>query len=138
MEPCAVPSPPPILPVNTDGRFPFQAPHDIGHTILGGNAQTQMHIVGHGMPLNQFDAHLIAEFPQDLANVLAECAKDCFLPILRYDDNVVSAIPPDMAVVVPFSHDVVSPSHSLGGSMVGETISLIPCESQSAGGSQRQ
>src|SRR5205085_11896976 len=64
--------------------------------------------------------------PQDLANVLAECAKDCFLPILRYDDNVVSAIPPDMAVVVPFSHDGVSPSHSLGGSMVGETISLIP------------
>src|SRR5206468_8555044 len=74
------------------------------HTILGGNAQTQMYMVGHGMPLNQFDTHLVAEFPQDLANILAERAKDCFLPIFRYDDNVVSAIPPDMALVLPFSH----------------------------------
>src|SRR5215813_9653888 len=63
-----------------------------------------MHMVGHGMPLDQFDPHLVAEFPQDLANILAERAKDCFLPIFRYDDDVVSAIPPDMALVVPFAH----------------------------------
>src|SRR5919109_1775838 len=65
---------------------------------------TQMHMVRHGMPLDQFDTHLVAEFPQDLANILAERAKDCFLPIFRYDDDVVSAIPPDMALVVPFAH----------------------------------
>src|SRR5207244_1684371 len=33
-----------------------------------------------------------------------DTTKDCFLPIFRYDDDVVSAIPPDMALVVPFSH----------------------------------
>ena len=63
-----------------------------------------MYMVGHGMPCDQLDAHLLAEFPQNLADVLAERAKDCFLPILRYDDNMVSAILPDMALVVPFSH----------------------------------
>jgi len=56
------------------------------------------------MPLDPFDAHVIAEFPQALTDVRAERAKDCFLPLLRYDDDVVSAIPPDMALVVPFSH----------------------------------
>jgi hypothetical protein len=63
-----------------------------------------MHMVSHGMPLDPFDTHLIAEFPQDLANILAERTKDCFLPICRYDDKVVSAIPPDMALVLPVSH----------------------------------
>ena len=63
-----------------------------------------MHLIGHGMPLDPFDAHVIAEFPQALTDVRAERAKDCFLPLLRYDDDVVSAIPPDMALVVPFSH----------------------------------
>jgi hypothetical protein len=53
--------------------------------------------------LDQCDAHLIAEFPQGLAG-LVERAKDCFLPLLRYDDDVVSAIPPDMAWVLPVSH----------------------------------
>ena len=61
--------------------FPFQAPHSIRHTLLGGNAQTQMHMVGHGMPFDQLDAHLMAEFPQNLADVLAERAKDCFLRV---------------------------------------------------------
>ena len=63
-----------------------------------------MHMIGHGMPLDQCDTHLIAEFPQELADVLTERTKDCLLPLLRYDDDVVSAIPPDMALVLPCSH----------------------------------
>jgi len=90
--------------MNAAGRFPFQPPYSIRHTILGWNAQAQMYMVGHSMPLDQFDTHLIAEFPQELADVLTERTKDCLLPLLRYDDDVVSAIPPDMALVVPFAH----------------------------------
>src|SRR5712691_874200 len=104
MQPCEVAYPPKVFAMNADSGFPFQPPYSIRHTILGWNAQTQMPMVGHGIPLDQFDTHLIAEFPQDLADVLAERAKDCFLPLLRYDDDVVSAIPPDMALVLPFSH----------------------------------
>src|SRR5215510_6317193 len=90
--------------MNADRRFAFQPPYRIRHTILGWNTQTQMHMVGHSMPLDQFDPHLRAKFPQDLADVLAERTKDCFLPIFRYDDDVVSAILPDMALIVPFAH----------------------------------
>ena len=104
MPPREVAGPPKIFAMNADGGFPLQAPHSIRHTLLGGNAQTQRHMVGHGMPFNQLDAHVLAEFPQNRADVLAERAKDGFLPLLRYDDNVVSAIPPDMALVLPFSH----------------------------------
>src|SRR5262245_31286706 len=63
-----------------------------------------MDMVGHGMALDQCDPHLGAEVPQNLANILAERTQDCFLPIFRYDDDVVSAIPPNMAVVVPCAH----------------------------------
>jgi hypothetical protein len=64
--------------MHADSGFAFQPPDSIRHTLLGGNAQTQMHMVRHGMPFDQLDTHLIAEFPQDLANVLAERAKDCW------------------------------------------------------------
>jgi len=84
MQPREVAGPPKICAMHADGGFPLQAPHSIRHTLLGGNAQTQMHLVGHGMPFDQLEAHLIAQFPQDLANVLAERAKDCFLPLWRY------------------------------------------------------
>src|SRR2546430_15131196 len=80
MQPREVACPPKICAMNADGGFPFQPPHGIRHPILGWNAQTQMHMVGHGMPLDSFNAHVIAECSQDLPNVLAERAKDCFLP----------------------------------------------------------
>jgi len=65
--------------MNADGGFPLQAPHGLRHTLLGWNTQPQMYMVGHGMPLDHFDAHLVAEFPHDLANILAERAKDLSL-----------------------------------------------------------
>src|SRR2546428_14153738 len=74
-----------------------------GIAVLGWNAQTQIHMVGHGMPPDPCKAHVIAECSQDLPHVLSERAKDCFFPLLRYDADVVSAIPPDVAVVLPCS-----------------------------------
>ena len=104
MQPREVAGPPKICAMHADGGFPLQAPHSIRHTLLGGHAQTHMPMVGHGMPFDQLDAHWLAEYPQNLSDVRAERAKDGFLPLLRYDDNVVSAIPPDGALVVPCSH----------------------------------
>ncbi len=104
MQPREVAGPPKLCAMKADGGFPFQAPHRLRHPLLGGNAQTHMPMVGHGMPFDQLEAHVMAAFPQHLAEVLAERAKDCFLPLLRYDDKVVSAIPPDRAWVLPCSH----------------------------------
>jgi hypothetical protein len=83
-------------------------------------------MIRHRMPFDQLDVHLGTEFPPNLPDVLPERAKACLLAIFWYDDNVVSAIPPDMVLRLPFSHDVVSPSHGLGGSMTGETTLLFP------------
>src|SRR6266568_4166912 len=33
-------------------------------------------------PCDQLDTHLVTEFPEDLANILPECAKDCLLATL--------------------------------------------------------
>jgi len=118
--------PPQRLPVHTDGRFPLQPAHRIGHTLFGGHTQTAMPRIRHRMAFDQLDAHVVTAFPEDLADIFPERAKDCLLAIFWYDDHVVSARPPDMALVLPFAQDVVSPLHGLGGSMVGETISLVP------------
>src|SRR5215468_1345511 len=72
MQPCEGACPSQVFAMNADGRFPFQPPYRIRHTILGWNAQAQMHMVGRSMALDQFDTHLSAEFPQDLADVLTE------------------------------------------------------------------
>src|ERR1044071_5978580 len=99
---------PQICAVNADRRFPFQPADRIGHTVLRRDAHTEVHMIRHRMPFDQLDVHLGTEFPQNLTDVFPECAKDCLLAIFWYDDNVVSAIPPDMALRLPFSHDVVS------------------------------
>jgi hypothetical protein len=69
-----------------------------------------MHVIGHRMPLNQLNPQLGAEVPQDLPDILAERAKDCFLPIFRYDNDVVPAIPPDVALTLPLLHGGFSSS----------------------------
>jgi hypothetical protein len=49
--------------MKADGRFPFQSPYRIRHTVLGWNTQAQMPMVGHRMPLDQCDTHGLAERP---------------------------------------------------------------------------
>ena len=76
----------------------------IGYAILGRNAQAQMHMIRHGVPFDQLEIKLIAKLPQDAANIVPKRAEDCFLPIFRYDDHMVAAIPFDMTLTLPFSH----------------------------------
>src|SRR5215213_1557422 len=63
MQPSEVAGPPQVFAMHADSGFPFQPPDSICPTRLGWNAQTQRHMVGHRMPLDQVDTHLIAEFP---------------------------------------------------------------------------
>jgi hypothetical protein len=104
MHPRKITGPAKILPVNPNRRLAFQSFHSIRHAIRGRNAQTHMYMIGHCMPLNQLDPQLLAKVPQGLPDILAERAKDCFLPIFRYYSDVVPAIPPDVALTLPLSH----------------------------------
>jgi hypothetical protein len=83
-------------------------------------------MIQHRMPFDQLEAHLGTEFPEELTDIFPERAKDCLLAVFWYDDKVVSALPPDMALVLLCSHGVGSPSHGLGESMTGETTLLYP------------
>ena len=103
MQPREVAGPPKIFARMRMAAFPCKRPTAFATLYLGGMLRHQCTWSGMACPSTNH-AHLMAEFPQNLADVLAERAKDGFLPLLRYDDNVVSAIPPDMALVVPFSH----------------------------------
>ena len=103
MEPCEGAHTPQIFAVNADRRFSFQPADRIGHTVLRRNAHTEVHMIRHRMAFDPLDAHLVTEFPEDLADIFPERAKDCLLAVFWYDDNVVSAIPPDRALVLPFA-----------------------------------
>ena len=43
MQPCEVACPPKIFAMHADSGFPLQPPYSIRHTLLRGNAQTQMY-----------------------------------------------------------------------------------------------
>jgi hypothetical protein len=101
MQPGAVACPSQVCAMHADGRLPLPPPSSMRHTILGWHAPAPRPMVGPSMPLDPFDTHVIAECPQDLADVHTERTKDGFVPLLRDDDDVGSAIPPDMALVGP-------------------------------------
>src|ERR1700754_3480184 len=48
MQSRKVACPPEVFAMNADSGFPFQPPNSVRHTLLGGTAQTQMHMVWHG------------------------------------------------------------------------------------------
>ena len=103
MPPCAVACPPQGGAMTAESGLPLQPPDSLCHPILGWHAQTPRPRVGPGMPRDPGDTHWCAEFPEALADDLAERTKDGLVPIGRYDAEVVSAIPPDLAWVVPGS-----------------------------------
>jgi len=88
--------------VNTDGRFPFNRPTALA-TLYLGNTQTEMHMIGIAWPSTN-SCPFGHRVPGGSFRYLPKRAKDCLLAIFWYDTNVVSAIPPDMALVLPFAH----------------------------------
>jgi hypothetical protein len=101
--PRAVAGPPQIGPMQAAGGLPWPPPWRIRHPLLGGKAQTPMPMGGPGRPRNPCAAPWRAEFPQARTDGLAERAKEGFLPLVRDDAEGGSALPPEMAWVVPFS-----------------------------------
>ena len=89
--------------MTAESGLPLQPPDSLCHPILGWHAQTPRPMVGPGVPRDPGDTHWCAAFPEALADGLAERTKDGLVPIGRYDAEVVSAIPPDLAWVVPGS-----------------------------------
>src|SRR6266568_2047596 len=52
------------------------SPYLCGHTIFWGNAETQVHMIRHRVPLHQLNTLLLAEFPDNPPNTAAQLPID--------------------------------------------------------------
>ena len=81
---------------------------------------TQVDVIGHCVPLHQLHTMLLAKLSDDPPNVLPQWPEYLPLPVLRHDDNVVHAVPSNVRLALPLSHDGLLPER--GGSFEGDRL----------------
>ncbi len=89
------------LPMNTDGALALQEADRVRHAVLGRDAQAQVDVVGHRMPLHQLDPSLTAQLSQDHPDLTPKPPVEDLAAVFRYDHDVVLAVPPHMGQVLP-------------------------------------
>ena len=73
--------------------LPLEIAHHARYAVLRRYQHQHVHVVGHQVPLDYLDALVLAEPPQDLADVVPDLVVDDFAPILRREHDVVLAHP---------------------------------------------
>src|SRR5215510_4204423 len=84
-----------------------------------------MHMIGHGMALDQFNPLLLAQLPDDPPDTASELPIDDPASVLRHNNNVIRAVPADVRLALPVSHENLLPSER-GGSLKGGSL-LYSC-----------
>src|SRR5215468_2770959 len=80
-----------------------------------------MHMIGHGMALDQFNPLLLAPLPDDPPDTASELPIDDPASVLRHKNNVILAVPADVRWALPVSHENLLPSER-GGSLKGGSL----------------
>jgi len=78
-------------------------------------------MIGHGMALDQFNPLLLAQFPDDPPDTASELPIDDSASVLRHKNNVILAVPADVRLALPVSHENLLPSER-GGSLKGGSL----------------
>src|SRR5262245_33131224 len=78
-------------------------------------------MIGHGMPLDQFNPLLSAQLPDDPPDTASELPIDDPASVLRHKNNVILAVPADVRLALPVSHENLLPSER-GGSLKGGSL----------------
>src|SRR3954453_23552738 len=104
------------------GALSLQEADRMRHAILGRDAQAQVDVVGHRMPLHQLDPSLTAQLPQDHADLTPKPPVEDLPAVFRYDHDVVLAVPPHMGQVLPLVHRLAL--QPMGPSPEDEPMSL--------------
>src|SRR5262249_21528250 len=78
-------------------------------------------MIGHRVPLDQFYALLLTQLPDDPADPSAELPIDDPASVLRHKNNVILAVPADVRLALPVSHEDLLPSER-GGSLKGGAL----------------
>src|SRR5262249_15028268 len=113
------------LPVNPDCRLAFEPPHRIGYAILWGNTEAHVDVIGHRVAFDQFDTLLLAQLSDDTPDTASELPIDHPASVLRHKNNVILAVPADVRLALPVSHEILLPSER-GGSLKGGSL-LYSC-----------
>src|SRR5262245_25585636 len=123
MQPGKIPLTPQELPMHPNRRLAFEPSHGIGHTVLGGNTETQVHMSRHRVTLDEFDALLLAEFTDDPSSTAAELPIDDTASVLWPKNHVILTIPADVRLALPVSHENLLSSER-GGSLKGGSLAI--------------
>src|SRR5262245_49250924 len=84
-----------------------------------------MHRIGHGMALDQCNPLLLAQLPDDAPDTASKLPIDHPASVLRHKNNVILAVPADVRLALPVSHESLLPSER-GGSLKGGSL-LYSC-----------
>src|SRR4051794_24276909 len=98
------------LAMDPDGTLALQEPDRVGHAVLRRDAQAPVDRVGHRMPFQQSDPTPPAQSPKERADPTPEPSVGDFPSVLRYDHDVVLALPPHMGRALPFVHRLLLPA----------------------------
>src|SRR5215475_13942897 len=80
-----------------------------------------MHMIGHGVALDQFNPLLLAQLPDDPPDTASELPIEDPASVLRHKNNVILAVPADVRLALPVSHENLLPSER-GGSLKGGSL----------------
>src|SRR5579863_8423552 len=98
------------LSVDPNSALTLQKPDRVRHAVLRRNAQAQVDMVGPRVPFQQLDSSLTAQIPKDRPDLMPQSSVEDFPPVLRYNHNVVLALPPHMGQALPFVHRLLLPA----------------------------
>src|SRR5215831_535912 len=101
---------PQTCPMASDCRLAFEPSSRVGHTALRRHAATQGHRIGHRVAFHQFDTLLLAECPDAPLAPASEWPIDHPTSVLGDANNGILAIPTDVRLALPVSHEHLLPS----------------------------
>jgi len=121
MQPGTIPLASQTLPMHPDRRLAFEPAYGVGHAVLGGNTEAEVHIIGHRVALHQCDPLLLTQLPDDPPDTAAQLPIDDTASGLWHKNNVILAVPADVRLALPVSHENLLPSER-GGSLKGGSL----------------
>jgi len=105
VEACEIALPAQELTMNPHRRLPLQKSDRVGNAVLGRYAQAQVNVVGQSVTLDQFDLMLTTQFANYLPDLSPQLAEEHLLPVFRNEHQMVLAVPSNVSLALPFSHD---------------------------------
>src|ERR1700722_1659535 len=99
-------------PVNYHRTLAFQEADQKRNAQLRRDRQAHVNVVGHHMPFHHFNSFLPTQLFYDWADLLSQFSIQQFLPILRYNHDMVFAVPLHMGLALPVMHTALLSSPS--------------------------